>query len=150
MSKGAWILAAALALAGCANPAVLAPMEPSRESMAAPRRPLSDAEKDAVSAAVLRQLGEQPPRAFKWLPLVVRPNDGAVDYCALVGGDDVAGEYGVTDANAEQRDFLVRLSFDRGGKLAGVELVAVGRPRSDHVPTMVDSTCLQDGYDVLK
>jgi hypothetical protein len=148
MRKCAIVLTSHLALAGCDDPALLAPMEPTRESLAAPRRPLNDAEKEAISAAVTRKLGEQPLRDFKWLPLVLGTNGRAADYCGLVSGDYVVGEYNITDANAEWRDYHAQLTFDGGGKLANVAVVAVGRSRSDNIPTMVDSICMQDGYNI--
>ena len=59
MRISAIVLMSSLALAGCDNAALFAPMQPTRESMAAARRPLSDTEKEAISAAVMRKLGEQ-------------------------------------------------------------------------------------------
>jgi len=148
--KCAIVLTSSLALAGCGNPALLAPMQPTRESLAAPRRQLNDAEKEAISAAVMRKLGEQPRRDFKWLPLVVRTHGHVADYCGLVSGDYVVGEYNITDANAELRDYHAQLTFDRRGALSNVDVVAIGESRSKHIPTMVDSICMQDGYNILQ
>jgi len=146
--KKAPIVVASLALAGCGNPALFAPMQPTRESLAAPRRPLNEAEKAAISAAVMNKLGEQPRRDFTWPPLVVGSHGGATDYCGLVSGDYLVGEYNITDANAELRDFYARLTFDRRGALSNIAIVAIGKSRSKHIPTMVDSICTQDGYNV--
>ena len=146
MRKCVIVLMSSVALAGCGNPALFAPMQPTREAIAAPQRPLSDAEKEAIAAAVTRKLGEQPNRDFKWLPLVVRSHGGLTDYCGLVGGDYIVGEYNITDANAELRDYYAQLAFARSGALTNVAVVAVGRSRSEHVPTTVDSICIQDGY----
>ncbi len=150
MRKCAIVLTSSLAFAGCGNPALLAPMEPTRESIAAARRPLNDTEKEAISAAVMRQLGEQPRRDFTWFPLVVRTHGGVTDYCGLVSGDYLVGEYNITDANAELRDYRAQLTFDRRGNLSNVNVVAIGKSRSRHIPTMVDSICMQDGYDILE
>jgi hypothetical protein len=150
MRKCVIVLTSSLALAGCGNPALLAPMEPTRESIAAPRRQLNDTEKEAISAAVMGKLGEQPRRDFKWLPLVVRTHGRATDYCGLVSGDYVVGEYNIIDANAELRDYYAQLTFDRHGKLSNVDVVAIGESRSKHIPTMVDSICMQDGYNILQ
>jgi hypothetical protein len=150
MTKYVIVLTSSLALAGCGNPALLAPMEPRRESIAAPRRPLNDTEKEAISDAVMRKLGAQPRRDFKWFPLVVRTHGGVTDYCGLVSGDDVVGEYDITDANAELRDYDAQLTFDRRGTLSKVDVVAIGKSRSKHIPTMVDSICMQDGYDIFQ
>jgi len=150
MRKCVIVLTSSLALAGCGNPALLAPMEPTRESIAAPRRQLNDTEKEAISAAVMGKLGEQPRRHFKWLPLVVRTHGRATDYCGLVSGDYVVGEYNIIDANAELRDYYAQLTFDRHGKLSNVDVVAIGESRSKHIPTMVDSICMQDGYNILQ
>ena len=148
MRKCAIVLMSSLALAGCGNPALFAPMEPTRELIAAPRRQLNDTEKEAISAAVMRKLGEQPHRDFKWLPLVVRTHGRTTDYCGLVSGDYVVGEYNITDANAELRDYYAQLTFDRRGMLSKVNVVAVGKSRSKNIPTMVDSICMQDGYNI--
>ena len=146
MRKCVIVLMSSVALAGCGNPALFAPMQPTREAIAAPQRRLSDAEKEAISAAVMHKLGEQPNRDFKWLPLVVRSHGGVTDYCGLVGGDYIVGEYNITDANAELRDYYAQLTFARGGALTNVNIVAIGESRNAHIPTKVDSTCLQDGY----
>ena len=98
----------------------------------------------------MRQLGETPHRDFKWLPLVVRSHSGGVDYCGLVSGEFIVGEYAITDANAELRDYYAKLTFDRGGKLANVDVVAIGNSRSAHIPTKIDSICLQDGYFITQ
>jgi hypothetical protein len=150
MRKCAIFLTSSIALAGCGNPALLAPMEPTRASLAAPRRSLNDAEKEAISEAVMRKLGEPRRRDFQWLPLVVRSHGGVTDYCGLMSGDYLVGEYAITDANAELRDYDAQLTFDRRGALSNVAVVAVGKSRSKHIPTMVDSICMQDGYDVLR
>jgi hypothetical protein len=143
-------LASCLALAGCDDAALFLPMTPTRASIAAPRRQLTNDEKDAISDAVLRKLGDQSHRDFTWFPLVVRPQDGVVDYCGQVSGDDVVGEYNIRDAKAEFRDYYAQLTFDRGGKLAKVDVVALGEKKSRSIPTQVDSTCLQDGYNVRR
>ena len=140
-----------LALAGCGADvsALLAPMEPTRESIAAPRRELTADEKDAISAAVMRKLGDSSHRDFKWFPLVVRSHDRVTDFCGLVSGDDLVGEYGVTDANANFRDYYAQLTFARPRALSNVKIIAIGRTRNDNIPTMVDSICMQGGYNVL-
>jgi hypothetical protein len=143
------VLTSCGALAGCEPSTLFLPMQPTREALAAPQRSLSDTEKEAISAAVMGRLGE-PRRDFKWLPLVVRPRGGAVDYCGLVSGEYLVGEYDITNANAELRDYYAKLTFDRGGKLANVNAVAIGKTRSAHIPTQVDSICLQDGYFITQ
>jgi len=150
MRKCAIVLMSSLALAGCGDSALFAPMEPTRESLAAARRSLNDTEKDAISAAVTRKLGERPRRDFKWLPLVVRTHDRVTDYCGLVSGDSVVGEYNIHDANAEFRDYYAQLTLDRRGKLSNVNVVAIGNSRSKAIPTTVDSICMQGGYNVLQ
>ena len=148
MRKCVFILASSLALAGCDDADLFAPMEPTREALAAPRRQLNDTEKDAISEAVMRALGDQLHREFKWLPLVVRTNGRTIDYCGLVSGEYVPGEYNITDANAEFRDYHAQLTFDARGRLTNVNVVAIGKSRSEHLPTMVDSICVQDGYAI--
>jgi hypothetical protein len=150
MEKYAIVVMSSLALAGCGDSALFAPMQPTPASIAAPRRPLNDAEKEAISAAVMRKLGEPSRRDFKWLPLVVRTHDGVTDYCGLVSGDHVVGEFAITDANAELRDYYAQLTFDGSGKLSTVAVAAIGGRRGDNVATKVDSICMQGGYNVLQ
>jgi hypothetical protein len=148
----ATVLALSLPLAGCGADfsALFLPMEPTRESIAAPRRELTAAEKEAISDAVMRKLADPRHRDFKWLPLVVRRHDGATEFCGLVSGDDLVGEYGVTDADGNFRDYYARLIFDRRHALTKVDVVAIGHTRNDNIPTAVDSICIQDGYDVSR
>ena len=150
MWKFALVSTLSFALAGC-GPSLsilLAPREPTRESIAAPRRALTLTEQDAISAAVMAKLGDSPHRDFKWQRLVIRSHDQTTDYCGLVSGDDVVGEYGMQSAAANFRDFLAHLTFDRRGMLSKVEIVAIGNTANDNVPTMVDPICLRDGYDI--
>ncbi len=148
MWKFALVPTLSLALVGCGPSlsVLLSPREPTRESLAAPRRQLTDAEKDAISAAVMRKLGDSPHREFKWLRLVVRSHNQTTDYCGLVSGDYAVGEYDIHDANANFRDFLARLTFDRRGTLSKVDVASIGATAGDNIPAMVDSICLQDGY----
>jgi hypothetical protein len=148
--KLALVPALSLALVGCGPSlsVLLAPREPTREAIAAPRRALTAAEQEAISAAVMIKLGDSPRRDFKWLRLVVRPHNQMTDYCALVSGDYVVGEYDIRNASANFRDFLARLTFDRRGTLSKVDVVSIGNTANDSIPTMVDAICLQDGYDV--
>jgi hypothetical protein len=134
------ILALPFALAGCEldiSPLLL-PMEPTRESIAAPRRELTDAEKEAISAAVIVKLGGSSHRDFKWFPLVVRSHDHVVDFCGLVSGDDIVGEYDIHDYNAEFRKFYAQLNFERSGALSKVNVISIGRSISENIPTAVD------------
>ena len=150
MWKLALVPILSFALVGCGPSlsVLLSPREPTRESIAAPRRQLTDTEKDAISAVVMRKLGDSPHRDFKWPPLVVRSHNQMTDYCALVSGDYVVGEYDIHDANANFRDFLARLTFDHRGILSKIEIVSIGNTQNDNIPTMVDPICLRDGYEI--
>ena len=66
-----------------------------------------------------------------------------------MSGEFVVGEYGVTDANAELRDYDARLTFDARGALSNVNIVAIGKSRSEHIPTTINSICMQGGYNIL-
>jgi hypothetical protein len=143
------ISALPFALTGCEldiSPLLL-PMEPTRESIAAPRRELTDAEKEAISESVMVKLGGSHHRDFKWFPLVIRSHDHFVDFCGLVSGDDIVGEYDIHDYNAEFRKFYAQLKFERG-TLSKVNVISIGRSMSDNIPTAVDSICIQDGYNL--
>ena len=150
MRKFAIVLASAFALAGCDSSALFLPMLPTQDSLAAPQRRLTDEEKETISDAVMRKLGDATHRDFSWFPLVERPRDGVVDYCGEVSGDYAVGEYNISDAKAEYRDYYAELTFDRAGKLANVNVVAIGRSKSDNLPSKVDSICRQDGYNVMQ
>lgn len=151
VTKLAIALSLPFALAACApdTSTLFLPMEPTRASIAAPRRALTDAEKAAISEAVARKLGGLYHRDFKWFPLIVRPHDHVVDFCGLVTGDAIVGEYDIRDANTTLRDYYAQLTFDRRGSLSKVNVVAVGAAKSDNTPTAVDSICIQDGYDLF-
>lgn len=148
MRNIAIVLALSLALAGC-EPTIsnmLLPMEPTRDSAAAPRRALTDAEKESISEAVALKMEQSPHRDFKWSPLVVRSHDHVIDFCGLVSGDDVVDEYG--DPAAKFRKYYAQLSFDQRGTLSKVDVISVGENKNDHIPTTVDSICMQDGYNL--
>lgn len=148
--KIAILLPLSVALAGRQGDlsALFMPMEPTPASIAAPRRSLTDAEKEAISAAVTRRLGGAYPYAFRWLPLVVRPHGHRIDVCGLVSGDFLVGEYDIRDADSNFRAYYAQLAFDRGGKLAAVDVVSIGRTKRDAIPTATDSICMQNGYNV--
>jgi hypothetical protein len=123
-------------------------MEPTRESIAAPRRQLTEAEKDTISQAVMLKLGDSAHRDFKWFPLVIRSHDQLVDYCGLVSGEYVVGEYNIQNYDAEFREYYAQLTIDRRGSLSKVNIVSIGNSRSENIPTRIDSICIQDGYNV--
>jgi hypothetical protein len=150
VKKLATVAILSLALSGCAASvsALLLPREPTRESLAARRRQLTDGEKDAISDAVMRKLGDTRHRDFRWPRLVVRSHNSVTDYCGLVSGDDIVGEYNITDANSNFRDYYAQLTFDRRGALAKVNVMSIGHTANDNIPTAIDATCLQDGYDI--
>jgi hypothetical protein len=145
------VLALSFVLTGCdpniSNP--LLPMEPTRDSIAAPRRELTDAEKDSISEAVAIKMEDSPHRDFRWFPLVVRPHDNVIDYCGLVSGDDIAGEYNNNDHGADFRKYYAQLTFDRRGSLSKVNVISIGQSKYEHLITMVDSICIQDGYNLF-
>jgi hypothetical protein len=150
MRNIAIVLALSFALAGCDSTIsnLLLPMEPTRESIAAPRRELTGAEKESISEAVMLKMGDSPHREFRWFTLVIRPHDHVIDFCGLVSGDDIAGEYGNT--GTDLRKYYAQLTFDHGGTLSNVDVISIGRSKNDNAPTMVDSICIQDGYNLLR
>ncbi len=118
-------------------------MEPTRESIAAPRRELTDAEKESISEAVTLKMKDSNHREFKWVPLVVRSRDNVTDFCGLVRGNDIDDEY------VGFSKYYAQLTFDRHGTLSKVNVLAIAKIKSDDVPTVVDSICIQDGYNLL-
>ena len=142
MRKIAIVLASFVSLAGCESNLLL-PMEPTRESAAAPRRALTEAERDTIVDAVSLALKDQKPQEFTWAPLVGRAHDSTLNYCGIVklpngfAGKLVYGKY------------YAKLKFDRGDKLSKVELISYAEIAGDNIPTSVDSICVQDGYGVL-
>ncbi len=145
MRKIAIVIASSFALAGCEPPLsnLLLPMEPSRESVRAPRRELTVAEKESISEAVTLELGDSSHREFKWAPLVVRLHDHITDYCGLVSRNDPASAQDVF------RQYYAGLNFDRHGKLTHVNAPSVDPINSNGIPTLIDSKCIQDGYNLL-
>ena len=85
---------------------------------------------------------------FRWFPLVVRSHDHRTDFCGLVSGDSIVGEYDIRDANSNFRAYYAQLTFDRGDRLAKVDVVSIGKTKHDNIPTATDSICMQDGYNV--
>jgi len=139
------VLAACFALGGCepTGSALLLPMEPDEESVAAPRRELTDAEKDSISDAVAAKLKPAAHREFKWAPLVLRSRDRATDFCGLASGNDVDGDY------SGFSKYFARLTFDEHGKLEKIDVRMIAKSRSDYLPTALDSICMQAGYGGL-
>jgi hypothetical protein len=145
MRNIAIVLAGSFWLAGCESTVsnLWLPMEPTQESVAAPRRELTDAEKETISEAVALKLKDAKNREFIWAPLVVKPRGHVASFCGLVKGNDVDDEYiGFSKYN-------VNLTFDDRGKLAKVEVRSIAKSKIDEPPTVVDSVCMQDGYGGL-
>ena len=124
------------------------PMQPTPASIAAPRRQLTEAEKEAISTAVTRRLGGAYPYEFRWFPLVVRSHVHRTDFCGLVSGKSIVGEYDIRDANSNFRAYFAQLTFDGGDRLAKVDVVSIGKTKHDNIPTATNSICMQDGYNV--
>ena len=132
------ILASSL-LTGCMSNLLL-PMEPTAESAAAPRRVLTEAEKQTISEAVSLKTQVQGTDAFTWAPLVVRTHDRAIDFCGIVRNPTgFAGR-------PSYSKYLSRLRFDSAGKLSNVSVVSIIKLKDDNIPTSLDFICIQDGY----
>jgi hypothetical protein len=126
-------------LTGCMADLVL-PMEPTAESAAAPRRALTETEKQTISDAVSLKTEVQGSDAFTWAPLVVRTHDRATDFCGIVRNPNgFAGK-------PSYSKYLARLRFDGTGKLSNVSVVSIAKIKDDNIPTSVDSICIRDGY----
>jgi hypothetical protein len=137
MRKIAFVLISVLWLAGCESNLLL-PMEPTPESVTAPRRALTEAEKETISDAVLLAIKDAHPPDFIWLRLVARTHDGVTDYCGEVKTTGFAGRL-------EYNKFYAQIRFD-GGTIAKVDVKSVVKDKGENLPTTVDSLCLQDGY----
>ena len=151
MRRSAVVLTFSFALAGCepTTSNLMAPMEPTRESVAAPRRDLTQAEKDAVAEAVTAKLGPSSHPEFKWMKLIVRTHDRVVDYCGLVTPNDTSGDdndYSDANASKRQKKFYAWLSFDGREQLKNVDVRSIAKYRENDPPTEVNSICIQDGY----
>ena len=143
MKKIGMVLAASISLAGCeatVSP-LLMPMEPDEKSIAAPRRELTESEKDTISDAVTAKLAAANHREFKWAPLVLASHDHVTDFCGLVSGNDVDGDY------RGFSKYYAWLTFD--GKLSKVDVRMIAKSKPNELPTAVDSICMQDGYGGL-
>jgi hypothetical protein len=119
---------------------LLLPMEPTAESAAAPRRALTEAEKQTISEAVSLKAEVQGSDAFTWAPLVVRTHDGATDFCGIVRNPNgFAGK-------PSYSKYVARLRFNSAGKLSNVNVASIIKLKDDNIPTSVDSICMRDGY----
>ena len=94
------------------------------------------------------QAGETPRRDFAWPPLVVRAHGRVTDYCGLVSGTTSSANTPSPTRRPSSVTIMRNSTFDRRGTLSIVNVLAVGKSRSAHIPTRVDSICLQDGYDI--
>jgi hypothetical protein len=143
MRKIGTVLAFCLAVAGCDPPLsnLLLPMEPTRESIAAPRRALTSSEKDSISEAVTLKIGNSDHRDFRWAPLVVRSHGPETDYCGLVSRTDPAGLREVFSK------YLAKLHFSQGA-LSKVDVISIDKLDSTGIPPIADSVGIQDGYDL--
>jgi hypothetical protein len=133
-------------LAGCdatTYASLYLPMEATPDSVAARRRPLTEDEKQMVSDAVAAKVKGRAPLDYIWSPLVMRPREGAVSYCGLARGSDVDTDY------MGYSKYYARLTLDKAGKVAKVDVTAMVKNIPDHLPTTVDSRCAQDGYGGL-
>jgi hypothetical protein len=140
MRKMAFVLISVLWLAGCESNLLL-PMEPTPESVTAPRRALTEAEKETISDAVMIEIKDAHPPDFIWPHLVLRTHDGVTDYCGSVKTIGFAGR-------PEFSKYYAQIKFE-GGKIAKVDVKSVVEDKGENIPTTVDSLCMQDGYSVL-
>ena len=150
MRTFAFILPLSLALASRDGDlsALFMPMEPTPASIAAPRRPLTEAEKEAISTAVTHRLGGAYPYAFRWFPLVVRSHDHRTDFCGLVSGELHRRRIRHPRRQREFPRLFRATDLQRGDRLAKVDVVSIGKTKHDNIPTATDSICMQDGYNV--
>jgi hypothetical protein len=139
MRKFAFVLVSVLWLAGCESNLLL-PMEPTSESVTAPRRALTEAEKEIISDAVSLEIKDAHPPDYVWPHLVVRTHDGVTDYCGAVKTTGFA-------AHPELTKFYAQIRFDGSGKIAKVDVKSVVVDKGENMPTSVDSLCVQDGYN---
>ena len=139
MRKIAFVLISVLWLAGCESNLLL-PMEPTPESVTAPRRALTEAEKETISDAVSLEVKDTHPPDFVWPRLVVRTHDGVTDYCGVAKTTGAGGRL-------ENNKYYAQIRFDGSGKIAKVDVKSVVEDKGDNIATTVDSLCMQDGYN---
>jgi hypothetical protein len=140
MRKIAFVLISVLWLSGCESNLLL-PMEPTPESVTAPRRALTEAEKETISDAVSLEIKDARPPDFVWPQLVVRTHDGVTDYCGVVKTIGFAGR-------VEDNKYYAQIRFDGSGKIEKVDVKSVVKDKGNNIPTTVDSLCMLDGYSV--
>jgi hypothetical protein len=117
-------------------------MEPTRESIATPRRELTAAEKDAIAEAVMAKLGGSEHRDFRWARLAIKAHERATGYCGLVSREDPG------NGQVMFRQYYAKLIFDRRGALSKVDVQSIDDINSNGIPTAIDSRCMEDGYSL--
>jgi hypothetical protein len=144
MRKIAAIFAVSLSLAACqpTGSSIFLPMEPTQASIDAPRRELTEEEKDAISDAVMQKLQDPTHRDFHWSKLVVRRRERTMTYCGLVS------EFQLGQSHESFRKFQAELTFNPRGQLSKVDVVAITIPWTQTLPSVADSLCIQAGYNV--
>ena len=145
MRKLAAIALLSLPLAACepTGSSIFLPMEPTQASIDARRRDLTDAEKDAITDAVMEKLQDKTHRDFRWAPLVLKSRDHLTVYCGLVSELELWPQ-----THESFRRYYAQLSFDRRGTLSNVDVVSVDEPGVRALPTVADSICIQGGYNI--
>ena len=146
MRKNALALTMSIAMAGCDSTTynLLSPMEPTQASIDAPRRQLTDAEKDLISDAVKLKSKDFDYGIFDWPPLIVRLHDHVIDYCGIVQPSGTEAREHVFYS------YYAKLHVDSRGKIANVNVESLVQTKNGKVPTDADSICAQDGYKVLR
>jgi hypothetical protein len=146
MRKLAAIAMLSLPLTACepTGSSIFLPMEPTQASIDARRRELTEAEKEAISDAVMQKLQDTTHRDFRWAPLILRSHDHVMDYCGLVS------ELELGQIHESFRRYYAQLNFDRRGKLSNVDVVSIDGSAPTALPSTADSICIQAGYNISR
>lgn len=119
----------------------LAIEHPSRETISAARRYLSETEKEAILSSIQQQLKDVALANVTWPPLILLSRAGITDYC------------GVMTVLERRFEFYAQLVFPRAdprGKLSRVAFAVIAMPGDPQARYVVSTACLRYGYGSIE
>lgn len=134
-----WTVAAmAVTLAGCTGL-----NQVNEQVLSAPRRDLTQLEKQSLTPILAAGLKDPAAAQFKWMPVVLTEREGITDYCALVNGKNSYGGY-----TGFVRLYAQLIKDDKGQFTRAVlrEVEQPGRQINPLDPRWLNGICEKFGY----